>query len=75
MPHILPPPQALLKLPHDQLPKVALHSLPLAQDSLDPAPGVPNFREDCSAFLEAQGAPPPREPLLDPDPFAQMEDR
>lgn len=66
--------QALLKLPHDQLPKVALHSLPLAQDSLDPAPGVPNFREDCSAFLEAQGAPPPREPLLDPDPFAQMED-
>lgn len=76
--------QALLKVTTYQMPKVALHNLPLAVDSLEPPPEKPNYEEHCKAFLargqehgQEQGQeplPPQREPNLEPDPLARMDD-
>ncbi|XP_064484514.1 poly [ADP-ribose] polymerase tankyrase-like isoform X2 [Ornithodoros turicata] len=62
--------QALLRLPRDQLPKVAVHGLPLAEDSLPPAP-QPAFREDCRTVLSA--LPEPAAVLPVPDEWAGKE--
>lgn len=62
--------QALLRLPRDQLPKVAVHNLPLAEDSLPQAP-PPAFREDCKAALAGQPESPAAQP--EPDSWAGRE--